>query len=333
MKLQQAACPRRSHRVLAGALLAAALLALAACGQRGGTATQTAAKVDKGEITVHQINFILQQQRGLRPEQADAAGRQVLERLIDQELAVQKANSMDLDRDPRVMQALEAARREVMARAYAEKVGEGAAKPTAEEVGRYYAEKPELFSQRRIYSLQELSVQANPEQVQALRERMASFGTPNELVEYLRGSGLRFSVNQAVRAAEQLPLQLLSALARMKDGQATLITSPQGAQVLLLTGSRTEPVSEEQARPAIEQFLLNDRKRQLIDADRKAMRAAAKIEYFGAFAQGAPAAASAPAAAPLADTPATMAPAAPAVHDPAGAVGSDDVARGLGVKR
>ncbi|GAB4114513.1 MAG: hypothetical protein Fur0014_17120 [Rubrivivax sp.] len=104
--------------VTAGALM------LAACGDRKDkAASQTAAKVNKEEITVHQINFVLQQQRGLKPEQAEAAGRQVLERLIDQELAVQKADELKLDRDPRVVQQLEAVRREVLARAYAEKVG------------------------------------------------------------------------------------------------------------------------------------------------------------------------------------------------------------------
>ncbi|MDP0972048.1 SurA N-terminal domain-containing protein, partial [Klebsiella pneumoniae] len=74
-------------------------------------ASQTAAKVNKEEITVHQINFVLQRQQGLKPEQAEEAGRQVLERLVDQELAVQKAQELKLDRDPRVVQQVEAAKR------------------------------------------------------------------------------------------------------------------------------------------------------------------------------------------------------------------------------
>jgi hypothetical protein len=59
-------------------------------------------------------------------------------------------------------------------------------------------------------------------------------------------------------------------------------------QVVVLAGSRSQPVSEEQARPAIEQFLLNERKRKLIEDDIKAMRAGAKIEYVGKFGEGAP---------------------------------------------
>jgi EpsD family peptidyl-prolyl cis-trans isomerase len=108
---------------------------LAGCGDKKESkgATQTAVKVNKEEITVHQINFMLQQQRGLKPEQAEAASKQILERLIDQELALQKATELKLDRDPRVMQQLEAAKREIVSRAYLEKAGEAASKPTADE--------------------------------------------------------------------------------------------------------------------------------------------------------------------------------------------------------
>ena len=67
---------------------------LAGCGDKKDKASsQTAAKVNKEEITVHQINQLLAQQRGLAPAQAASASAQVLERLIDQELALQKAGS------------------------------------------------------------------------------------------------------------------------------------------------------------------------------------------------------------------------------------------------
>ena len=97
-----------------------------------------------------------------------------------------------------------------------------------------------------------------------------------------------------MRAAEQLPLNSLEAFSRMKDGQAALVPSPGGVQVVVLAGSRSQPVSEEQARPAIEQMLLGERRRKRVEEDMKALRAAADIEYLGRFA--APAA-SAPGAA------------------------------------
>lgn len=326
------AAPRRARsaptRTLVVVAAAAAALALAGCGsKKDKAASQTAAKVDRQEITVHQINYVLQQQRGLRPEQADAASRQILERLIDQQLALDKADEQKLDRDPRVVQQLEAARRDILARAYAEKLGEGAAKPTPEEIRKYYDDNPALFSQRRIYTLQELAVEARPEQFQMLRDKLAASKNIGEFVEFLKSNGLRFAGNQAVRPAEQLPLGALKGLAQLKDGQAVVNAAPNGLQVLVLAGSTTQPIGEEQARPAIEAFLLNERRAKLLQDNLKALRAAAKIEYVGKFAEAPAPGASAPAA--EAPAPAVQ-PAAPAAS---AGLSDHDITKGMGLKK
>ena len=311
---------RRGLQLLTVTVVASAAL-LAGCGdKKDKAASQTAAKINKDEVTVHQINFVLQQQRGLKPEQADAASRQILERLIDQQLALQKGDDLKVDRDPRVVQQLEAARREILARAYLEKVGEAAAKPTADEIQKYYIEKPALFSDRRIYSIQEIAIEARPDQLTELRERLSAAKNINEFIEYLKSKDFRFSGNQAVRAAEQLPLNSLDAFSRMKDGQAMLVPAANGVQVVFLAGSRSQPVSEEQSRPAIEQYLLNERKRKLVEDDIKALRAAAKIEYVGKFAEAA------------ASSSGAAAPARPAPPAASGSLSATDISKGKGLK-
>ena len=332
-----------------GATLSLALLA--GCGgKREGTgASQTAAKVNKDEVTVHQINHVLQQQRNLRPDQAEAAGKQILERLIDQQLALQRADDMKIDRDPRVVQQLEAARRDIIARAYLDKVGEAAVKPTPEEIQKYYQDKPALFSERRIYNIQEVAIETSADKVPELRTQLAQAKNFSDFLDHLKSNGIRHAANQATRAAEQLPLQSVDTFARMKDGQALLTQTPTGATVIVLASSRSQPISLEQASPAIEQFLLNERKRKLMEEDVKSMRAAAKIEYVGKFAvapvgTGGAAAAAAAAvsasgtpAAPVAATPAPVtAPTAanPAPQEPATAPGgltASDINKGMGL--
>jgi len=331
MKTQEKRAIHTGVKRLSLIALATTVVLLAACGDKKEKgASQTAAKVNKAEVTVHQINFVLQQQRGLRPEQADAASKQILERLIDQELALQKADDLKLDRDPRVVQQLEAAKREIIARAYLEKVGEAAPKPTPEEIKKYYDEKPALFKERRIYQIQEIGIEAKPDQVGLLREKLAGAKNIGEFVEFLKANDFKFTGNQAVRAAEQLPLQSLDAFAKMQDGQAILNQGPNGVQVVVLAGSRSQPVGEEQARPAIEQYLLNERKRKLVEEDVKKMRTEAKIEYVGKFGEGAPGAAGAASAAPA---PAAM-PAPAAAPAPAGSAGlsATDISKGMGLK-
>ncbi len=323
------------------ALAVSTALLLAGCGdKKTAAASQTAAKVNKEEITVHQINFVLQQQRGLKPEQADAASKQILERLIDQQLALQQAEEQKLDRDPRVVQQIEAARRDIIARAYVERSGEAAAKPTPEAVKQYYDEKPALFKERRIYSLQELSIEAKPEQIATLRSQLQAAKAITDFIDYLKTNNFRFAGNQAVRPAEQLPLNMVDTFAKMTDGQAMLVPTPTGAQVVVLAGSRSEPVDEARAKPAIEQYLLNDAKRKLVENNIKNLRAAAKIQYVGKFAEGA---ASAPAASDAASaldgvsvTPAapSASPAPTAPETPAsGGLDASSISKGLGFKK
>lgn len=336
------ATPRTARSMASALTLVAALsgtLLLVGCGEKKDkAASQTAAKVNKDEITVHQINFVLQQQRGLRPEQADAASKQILERLIDQQLALQKGDDQKLDRDPRVVQQLEAARREILARAYLEKVGEAAAKPSPEEIRKYYEDKPALFRERRVYNIQEIAIEAKQDQFEDLRQKLAAAKDINAFLEYLKSRDIRFTGNQAVRAAEQLPLASLESFAKMKDGQAMIVPSQTGLQVVLLAGSRSQPVNEEQARPAIEAYLVNERKRKLVEEDLKAMRAAAKIEYVGKFAQAAsapagnavaPNAGPVPAVVTMPDAASGATQAAPAASS---SLNANDISKGMGLK-
>jgi len=288
--------PVPAHPVRITPVLAAAVAAfvLAACGgeAKDKPATQTAAKVNSEEITVHQINFVLQQQRRAIPEaQAASASQMALERLIDQELAVQKAQEQKLDRDPRVMQQLEAARRDVIARNYVQRIADGAPKPSPDEIKAYYQEHPALFSQRRIYTLQELKIKSQPEQLEELRAQLAAAKNVNEFVNFLRNANYEFSADQAVRAAEQLPIATLPTFSKMEDGQALINPTPIGATVLVLAASRSQPLGEEAARPYIEQFLLNERRREVVADDLKALRATANIAYVGEFDTGRPASA------------------------------------------
>lgn len=300
-------------------------------------ATQAAAKVNKEELTVHQINAVLSQQRGLRPEQGEEASRRVLERLIDQELAVQKAAELKLDRDPRVVQAIEAARREIVARAYAEKIGERVPKPAPEEIRKYYDENPALFRERRIYQLHEFVAQATPEQAAMLRGKLQSSRSSADVAQLLRGESIKYVSNLAVRTAEQVPLGLLGELAKLKDGQLLVTTGASGTTVLLVVASRSQPIDEVHAAPAIEQFLLNDRKRKLVAQDLKALRAAAKIEYVGHYSGAAPPV-EAPTGPSVADAAASAAAAievksaAEAFVRPAGDADAATIRKGLGLK-
>lgn len=283
---------------VAACVIAISVLLIAGCSKPAEKpATQVVAKVNKQELTVHQINFLLDQQRGLKPEQTEAARKQALERLIDQELAIQKAAEIQLDRDPHVMQQAEAARREIIARAYFERVGDGASKPTDAQVQKYYADNPALFAERRVFQFQEWFVEVAADQADAVRAKAQSSKVMSEFTDFLRARNFKFEFNQAIRAPEQLPLNSLAVFAKMKDGETIIHAKPNGLQVIALVSSRPEPVELARVKPVIEQFLMNEHKARIIADDLKALRTAAAIRYVGGLGDAAEGPASQPAVA------------------------------------
>jgi EpsD family peptidyl-prolyl cis-trans isomerase len=253
-------------------------------------ATQVAAKVNDDEITVHQVNNVLARSQNIAPEAATQAKREILNRLIDQHLAKQQAIGKKLDRSPNIMQAIDAARSEILARAYLEKITAAQPKPTAEEVKKYYAEHPELFAQRRIFSIEEIVVVPQEGIATRLRERVAKARSMKEIAEWLNSQGAKFAANRAVRAAEQIPLDMLGRLQTMKDGETRLIEVEGRLNVLRIVETKQAPVDEATATPQIERFLFNQRSRETIDKEMKQLKQQAKIDYFGEFASDAAAA-------------------------------------------
>jgi EpsD family peptidyl-prolyl cis-trans isomerase len=257
-----------------------------------------AAKVNKQEISVHQINFVLQRQPGLRPEQMAPATKRVLEGLIDQELAVQQASEEKLDRSPQVVMAIEAARREILARAYADRVAETASKPTPDDVKAYYAAKPALFAQRRIYTLTEFNVEATPEQASQIAQRLPAAKSADDIQTLLKAAGVRSTARTVTQGPENLPFTVVERIAGLSEGQNLSSATPTGLNILALVSAKPAAMDAEQAKPAIEQFLLNERKGKLVEDALKSLRSKSELKYMGPFADAAAIPASAAASAP-----------------------------------
>src|SRR6185369_11406481 len=216
----------RRSRLGAAALVAMAVLALAACQKKdagAGAATdpsQVAAKVNDDEITVHQIEAAMHRQRNFRPDQSDAASRMMLDRLIDQQLEMQKAVQMKLDRDPQVVQALEAARREILAGKYLETITEQAAKPSDAEIKAFYDGHATMFADRKSFTFQRLDIQAPPERRSAIVEKAESTKTAAELTDWLKAQKLEFKTSPMTTESEKLPPALLERIVKLKEGQS-----------------------------------------------------------------------------------------------------------------
>ncbi len=289
-----------SPAILGAGFALGVVLLLAGCDGGKAPATQLAAKVNGNEISIHQINQALVTSGSptgtLTPERLAALRGQILDKLIDQQLAVDQAIESKLDRKPDVVMQLESTKRQILARSYYAQVVTGLPQPTTEEARKYYSEHPQLFARRRIYKLQEVIVPGKEITGDNLRV-LASSLPLGDVITWLKSRKVNFATNTGVRAAEQIPMDVLEQLEQFKDGQAGVIETPRTLLLVQLVSAQAAPLTEAAAMPVIMKYLQNKQVLDAIERDTARQRSRAKIEYLNEFAQHAPGRAADPGAA------------------------------------
>ena len=304
-------CNSRTNNRVGTTLVSIVMAAsvLTGCGDKGKSG-QVAAKINSEEITISQVNSALASVPITPGKTAGDAKKEVLENLIVQNLADQQAVKMKLDRTPAVMQAIESAKNTILARAYMDPIIAAIPKPASEDVHKFYAEHPELFADRHVYTIKELEVEAKPDLAATLREMAGKGESMDAIAAWLKDKSIASAIQTGVKPAEQLPLEMLPRFEKLTAGKLMVVEMSKSVSVLQVVTAKAEPVTESVATATIQEYLMNSRKKEAIDKEIKSLKAAAKIEYLGDFEPGAKTVADAkPAAAEVSGKVADAAPA------------------------
>lgn len=254
----------------------ALLLLVAGCGEdKAPKPSQVLARVNGQEITVLQFNYLLAQNAN-QPEGQQRSKQQLLEDLIQQELLVQKADDLKLDRNPNVLQALEFTKRQVLAQAAYSQLS-GSDKPLAEsEIQTYYNAHPQLFAERQIYDLTVFVVpfQALNASIQSGLNQSTGDAQTSQLLDQAKVSYTRTSSQVA---ADVLPEQVVSPLHQMKLGDIVQVREGDNMVLMQLKTRQDAPLTLENARETIV-ALMSRGKLQSGDT-LTALRQQAQVEY------------------------------------------------------
>ncbi len=247
--------------------------------------SQVVAKVNGTEVTVHQLNYELGLLGQAAAKNTDKVAGKTLENIVNQEIVMQKAIADKLDRDPQVMQTLERAKRQVLGQAYIGKVvGREMTPPSKQDITDYYNQHPELFAKRRIYQIREILLDKTVPFAE-IQSQMNESKSLEKLVSWLESKKVKMQSGVVVKPAEQLPLEMLSRLAPMRQGQVMAVETPTNFSLSILLGIQEQPLNEAQATSVIQRFLSNQKRDKLVDAEVKRLRSEAKVELLGKFSE------------------------------------------------
>ena len=152
------------------------------------------------------------------------------------------------------------------------------------DVSTYYYQNPELFAERKVYNLEEISFPIGVVSVDELKALVAQGSSLEQLQAYLEQKNVDFKRNAGVSPAEKLPLAHIKELHNAEEGQIIVLNNAGETSILQIVSTSRLPVSEAEVAPVIQQFLFNQLAADLHAKQLKPLKEQAKIEYMGVFA-------------------------------------------------
>jgi EpsD family peptidyl-prolyl cis-trans isomerase len=277
--MMKTSAPSTPKRVLCAALILVAAT-LSACGDKAKEKKpgQALASVNGEEVTMLQLNEEMQR-AGVPSGQQDAASKQLLQVLIDRTLLEEAAAKENLDRDPKVMQAIDRAKSLIIAQAYLQKRIGNVQQPSQSEIEDYFNKHPEFFSNRKQFSMDELVIAANDltPDVKAASDHAKSL---EEVAVWLDAHKVKYGRSQITRSTADVPPQLSEKLLGQPKGQLFVVKEGPRAMFISVTEVKDAPVSLQVAAPQIAQYLVTEKNKELAGAELQRLRGNAKIEYL-----------------------------------------------------
>ncbi|MGO4381567.1 EpsD family peptidyl-prolyl cis-trans isomerase [Pseudoduganella sp. RAF19] len=269
-----------NQRLLSAGLAVLTAAALVACGNKAEKKPgQALASVNGEEITVLQLNDELARNNAPATANQEATRKQVLEALIDRQLLDSEAAKEKIDRDPKVVQAIERAKSLILAQAYMQKRVGTLTKPSKPEVEAYFSQNPQFFTNRKQFDMRELVV-ATRDVSDELKAAMDASKSLDDVSTWLDAHKVKYARAQISRTSSDLPPELSAKLAAMPRGQMFIIREGERSMLISIADVHPAPVNLETATPQIEQFLYAKKNKEAAEAEIKRLRSTAKIAYM-----------------------------------------------------
>lgn len=259
--------------LLGGAIAAGVLLSGCHKEPKG----QILAIVNGDEISVQELNAELQGVRIPDSANRDALRRQVLQRLIDRKLIVQKAREQGLDKTPEFVAQQRRAEENLLVAMLGQKIAATVPMPAETEVTQYIADNPTQFSGRERLLLDQIQFQA-PKDVKKLMI-LKDAHSLDQIAAGVQSLGLAFSRGKGVIDTGRLDPQLMAVINKLPPGEPFVLPSNGQYVASVIVGRDPTPTPPNVAKLAAAEMV---RRKELI-AESKAQvaraRSTAEIEY------------------------------------------------------
>jgi peptidyl-prolyl cis-trans isomerase C len=246
------------------ALAALAGMALIGCGEPAATAPLA---------TVNGVDIRMLAQPAAQPDPSR------VEALIDSQLLQEAAIRNKLDRDPLVLRAIAQANAEILSKAYLQSKAAALAAPTRAEIDAYLAAHPDLFSERKLFLIEQL-VFDSKDFTAELKQRIDRAASVEQVAKWLDAHAVHYARARLSRNSAELAPPLLAKLKSMRKQQLFVVVAGPQTTLDALQDVTPDPVPQAAALAQADAILRQGARARSDQMEIARLRALAKIDYF-----------------------------------------------------
>ena len=243
---------------------------------------QVVAVVNGEEITQQDVNAELQ--GASVPPTADkkAVTNQIIQRIVDRTLLVQKAKAEGLDKSPTYLEQVRHAQDAIAVNLLEGKAAKGVALPDSNAIDTFIAGNPSLFAGRKVYKLDQL-VFGQPSDPTVLRKLQPAH-TLDAVAAVLTASNIQFTRGSSQLDTGSVPPAIATKIAQLPHGEPFI--APERGQIFVsvVVAEQNNPTPAEQARTAAVNILRQQAIGAAMQKQLETARTAAKLQYEPGFA-------------------------------------------------
>ena len=247
-------------------------LALAACNSGSGSAPsgQVVAKVGGEDVTIGELNAELV---GVRiPPDADrgAIEGQAVQSIVERKLLANEAKTRKLDDNPAYLLQKRRTDELLLVQMLRDQIASSVPKPSTAEAETYIQDHPTLFSNRRLYILDQIQFPAttDPEMI----KKISATQTMDDLEQLLIASGIEYRRAPSSLDTVSAPVDIAARLTELPSGEVFVVRQGPAFIANRIVETRTTPFSGEKAVEFAQNRLRAERIQKRLQAEAKAVQ-------------------------------------------------------------
>lgn len=263
-------------------IVLAVIIAVLATSCQKKPAGQTVAVVNNEEITSSDLNAELASENIPASASTKEARAAALEKLVDRRLLAQQARSAGLDKSPEFINQERRGTEALLIDMLVTRKVNTAQVPSADEISRYEASRPEMFANREIWTLQQIAYPLPKDQ--SVVAKLGAAKSLDEIAQILAASGIQFTRGSRQIDTGVFPHPIYAQIAAMKPGEPFIAPGPGKAIASVISARQPAPLADDAARKVALQAMRRDQVQKFVQDQVKSLKATAKIDYQPGFA-------------------------------------------------